>query len=236
MESQPSMSRGVLQVHPRVDAGYSAYVAGDVAAARAEYQQALRDEPLKSMIGKTLAEVARMRGRSAEDTLMDLIVADDSGVGCVFFTMSEENVRKQMRLPWVSFGSDAASLAPEGPFLKSNPHPRAYGNFARVLGKYVREEKVISLQEAVRRLTALPAQNLKLQERGLLKAGYYADVVVFDPAKVQDHAAYEKPHQYSTGVIHVFVNGFEVLKDGEHTGAKPGQVVRGRGWKGWKTW
>ena len=134
-------------------------------------------------------------------------------------------------MPWVSFGCDEASLAPEGVFLKSNPHPRAYGNVARLLGKYVRDEKLISLEEAVRRLTSLPAENLKLDRRGALKPGYFADIVIFDPAKVQDHATFEKPHQYSTGVRDVFVNGVQVLKDGEHTGAKPGQVVRGPGWK-----
>jgi N-acyl-D-amino-acid deacylase len=138
-------------------------------------------------------------------------------------------VRKQLRLPWVSFDSDAASLAPEGVFLKSNPHPRAYGNFARLLGKYVREEKLIPLEEAVRRLSALPAETLKLRNRGALKTGYFADVVVFDPKTIQDHATYEQPHQYATGVAHVFVNGVQVLKNGEHTGAKPGMVVRGPG-------
>lgn len=145
--------------------------------------------------------------------------------------MSEENVRKQIKLPWVSFDSDAASLAPEGVFLKSNPHPRAYGNFARLLGKYVRDEKLISLPEAIRRLTSFPAATLKLQQRGALKAGHFADVVVFDPEKIQDHATFEKPHQYSIGVNHVFVNGVQVLKNGEHTGAKPGRFVRGPGWK-----
>ena len=140
-------------------------------------------------------------------------------------------MKRQVALPYMSFGSDAEALAPEGPFLKSNPHPRAYGNFARVLGKYVRDEKVIPLEEAVRKLTSLPAENLSLRERGRLQEGWFADVVVFDPAKVQDHATFEKPHQYSTGVRHVWVNGTQVLKDGEHTGAKPGRVVRGPGWK-----
>src|SRR5207237_4622701 len=139
---------------------------------------------------------------------------------------------KEVSLPWVSFGSDAESLAPEGVFLKSNPHPRAYGNFARLLGKYVRGEKIVPLQEAIRRLSALPAGNLKLDRRGALKPGYFADVVVFDPAKIQDHATFEKPHQFSTGVEEVFVNGTLDLSKGEHTGAKPGQVVRGPGWKG----
>jgi N-acyl-D-amino-acid deacylase len=148
--------------------------------------------------------------------------------------MSEENVRKQIELPWISFNSDASSLAPEGVFLKSNPHPRAYGNFARLLGKYVREEKLIPLEEAIRRLTSFPAETFKLDRRGALKPGYFADLVVFDPAKIQDHATFEQPHQYATGVAHVFVNGVQVIKNGEHTGAKPGQVVRGPGWKGRK--
>jgi N-acyl-D-amino-acid deacylase len=147
--------------------------------------------------------------------------------------MSEENVRKQIRLPWLSFGSDAGSLATEGVFLKSSTHPRAYGNFARLLGKYVREEKIIPLEEAVRKLTSLPASNLKLRDRGMLKPGYFADVAVFDAAKIQDHATFEKPHQYATGMVHVFVNGVQVLRYGEHTGALPGRVVRGPGWAGW---
>jgi N-acyl-D-amino-acid deacylase len=190
-----------------------------------------KNEKLKPLTGKTLTEVAKLRGKSPEETAMDLVIEDGSRVGTVYFLMSEENVRKQLKLPWVGFDSDASSLAPEGVFLKSNPHPRAYGNFARLLGKYVRDEKIIPLQEAVRRLTSLPAKNLKLQKRGELKKGYFADVVVFDPEKIQDHATFEKPHQYSTGVEHVFVNGVQVLKNGEHTGAKPGRVVRGPGWK-----
>jgi N-acyl-D-amino-acid deacylase len=190
-----------------------------------------KNEKLKPLTGKTLAEVAKLRGKSPEETAMDLVIEDGSRVGTVYFLMSEENVRKQLKLPWVSFDSDASSLAPEGLFLKSNPHPRAYGNFARLLGKYVREEKIIPLEEAVRRLTSLPAKNLKLQKRGELKKGFFADVVVFDPDKIQDHATFEKPHQYSTGVEHVFVNGVQVLKNGEHTGAKPGRVVRGPGWR-----
>jgi len=190
-----------------------------------------KNEALKPLTGKTLAEVARMRGRSPEDTIIDLVIEDDSRVDTVYFLMSEENVKRQIALPWVSFGSDAEALAPEGVFLKSNPHPRAYGTFARVLGRYVREQKVIPLEEAIRRMTSLPAENLKLDRRGRLKVGYFADVVIFDPAKIQDHATYERPHQYATGVIHVFVNGVQVLKDGEHTGAKPGRVVRGPGYK-----
>ena len=162
---------------------------------------------------------------------MDLVVQDGSRVGTVYFLMSEDNVRRQLQLPWVSFGSDEGSYAPEGVFLKSNAHPRAYGNVARLLGKYVRDEKVLPLQDAIRRLTSLPAENLKLRERGRLVPGYFADVVVFDPKAIQDHATFEKPHQYSTGVRDVFVNGVQVLKNGEHTGALPGRVVRGPvGW------
>jgi len=190
-----------------------------------------KNEKLKPLIGKTLAEVATMRKKSPPEAIIDLVIEDDSRVNTVYFLMSEENVRRQIRLLWVSFCSDAGSLAPEGVFLRSSTHPRAYGNFARLLGKYIRDERVIPLEEAIRRLTALPAENLKLDRRGRLKTGYYADIVVFDPQRVSDHATYENPHQYATGVIHVFVNGTQVLKGGEHTGAKPGQVVRGPGWR-----
>jgi N-acyl-D-amino-acid deacylase len=193
-----------------------------------------KNDSLKPYTGKTLAEVARLRGKSPEETAMDLVVEDGSRVSTIYFLMSEDNVRKQIALPWVSFGSDEGSYAPAGVFLKSNPHPRAYGNFARLLGHYVREEKLTSLAEGIRRLTSLPAENLKLDRRGALKVGYHADIVVFDPLRIQDHATYEKPHQYSTGVSHVFVNGIQVLKEDEPTGAKPGQVVRGPGWKGKK--
>jgi N-acyl-D-amino-acid deacylase len=193
-----------------------------------------KNDSLKSLTGKTLGEVARMRGKSPEETAMDLVVEDGSRVSTVYFLMSEDNVKKQAGIPWVSFASDAESLAPEGPFLKSNPHPRAYGTFARALGKYARDEKVAPLEEMVRRLTSFPATNLKLRRRGKLEAGYFADLAIFDPARIQDHATFEKPHQYSTGMVHVFVNGVQVLKDGEHTGAKPGRVVRGPGWTGWK--
>ncbi len=190
-----------------------------------------KSEKLKPLTGKTLAEVAAMRGTSPAETAMDLVIEDDSRVETVYFLMSEDNIKKKIALPWVSFCSDAQSLAPEGVFLKFNPHPRAYGNFARLLGKYVRDEGVIPLQEAIRRLTSFPASNLGIRRRGLLKPGYYADIVVFDPQKIQDHATYEKPHQYATGVIDVFVNGTQVLKDGEHTGATPGRVVHGPGWR-----
>jgi N-acyl-D-amino-acid deacylase len=188
-------------------------------------------ERLKPLTGKTLAEVARMRGTSPEEAAMDLVIEDNDRVDAIYYIMSEDNLRQQLKLPWVSFGSDEGSLAPEGVFLKSSIHPRAYGNVARLLGKYVREEKLIPLEAAIRRLSALPAANLKLDRRGILKPGNFADIVVFDPARIQDHATFEQPHQYSTGVRAVFVNGVQVLKDGEHTGAKPGRVVRGPGWK-----
>lgn len=191
-----------------------------------------KSEALKPLIGQTLAAVAAQRGKSPEETAMDLVIEDDSDVGCVYFTMSEDNVRKQIALPWVSFGSDGASLAAEGAFLKSNTHPRAYGNFARLLGKYVREEGVIPLEEAVRRLTSLPAANLKLEKRGRLLPGYHADVAVFDPATIRDRATFQEPHRYAEGMVHVLVNGVQVLKDGEHTGAAPGRAVRGPGWRG----
>ncbi|HEX7174913.1 MAG TPA: D-aminoacylase [Pyrinomonadaceae bacterium] len=188
-----------------------------------------KTEALKQLTGKTLASVAKERGTSAEDTILDLIVEDGTRVEAVYFLMSEENIRAQLRQPWVSFGSDASSMAPEGVFLKSSTHPRAYGNFARLLGKYVREERVITLTEAVRRLTSLPATNLGLTGRGLLRPGMFADVVVFDPAKVADRATFDRPHQYSVGVRHVLVNGVPVLRDGEHTGATPGRALWGPG-------
>jgi N-acyl-D-amino-acid deacylase len=191
-----------------------------------------RNEALKPLTGKTLAEVAEMRGTSVEDTIMDLIIEDGSRVGTVYFTQSDDVVSKAVSLPWVSFNSDGASLAPEGVFLKSNPHPRAYGSFARVLGKYVRDEQVITMEDAIRKLAALPADVLNIERRGRLEPGYFADVVVFDPAKIRDHATFVEPHQYATGMVHVFVNGEQVLEDGEHTGATPGRVVRGPGWRG----
>ncbi len=189
------------------------------------------NDSLKKYTGKTLAEMAGIYGKSPEETAMDLVIRDGSRVGTVYFMMSEENIRRQIALPYMSFGSDAESSAPEGVFLKSSTHPRAYGNFARLLGKYVREEKVISLEEAIRRLSSLPATNLKIKKRGWLKPGYYADLAIFDPNKIQDHATFEKPMQYATGMIHVFVNGQQVLADGEHTGALPGRAVRGPGWE-----
>jgi N-acyl-D-amino-acid deacylase len=188
-----------------------------------------KSENLKPLTGKTLAEAAKMRGKDPIDTAMDLIAEDESRIGTIYFIISEENIRKELSKPWISFGSDEASQAPEGVFLKSNPHPRAYGNFARVLGKYVRDEKVIPLTEAVRRLSALPATNLGLDHRGFIEKGMFADVVVFDPATISDRATFEKPHQYAIGVKHVFVNGAQVIKDGEHTGAKPGRALWGPG-------
>ena len=188
-----------------------------------------KTEKLKPFTGKTLAEVAKLRGKDPIETIMDLVLEDRSRIGTIYFLMSEENIKKQIRQPWVSFGSDAASIAPEGVFLKSSAHPRAYGNFARLLGKYVREEKVISLTEAVRRLTSLPATNLGLDHRGFLKEGMFADVVIFDPQTIADRATFENPHQLAVGVKHVFVNGVQVLKDGEHTGAKPGKALWGPG-------
>jgi N-acyl-D-amino-acid deacylase len=184
---------------------------------------------LKPLTGKTLAEVAKMRGKDPVETIMDLILEDRSRVGTVYFLMSEDNLKKELRQPWVSIGSDGASMAPEGVFLKSSTHPRSYGNFARLLGKYVREEKVISLTEAVRRLTGLPATNLGLDGRGFIRRGMFADVVVFDPATIADRATFDNPHQYSVGVKHVFVNGVQVLRDGEHTDAKPGRALWGPG-------
>lgn len=190
-----------------------------------------KQDSLKKYIGKSLAEVARLRGSTPEETAMDLIVQDSTRVGVAYFLMKEENVKKQISIPWVSFGSDEGSYTPEGVFLKSNCHPRAYGNFARVLGKYCREDKLISLPEAIRKLSKLPSTNLKIQKRGELKTGNFADIVIFNPAKVKDNATFEKPHQFSEGMIHVFVNGVQVLKEGEHTGAMPGRFVKGPGYR-----
>ena len=190
-----------------------------------------KTEALKPLIGKTLAEVAVARGKSPEDTVVDLVVEDGTRVEVAYFLMSEDNIKKQIALPWMSFNSDAGSTAPEGNFLKSSTHPRAYGNFARLLGKYVREEKVIPLGEAIRRLTTLPAEVLGLKDRGAIAPGYFADIAVFDPARITDHATFEKPMQYATGMVHVLVNGVPVLENGQHTGATPGRIVRGRGFK-----
>ncbi len=188
-----------------------------------------KSDKLKPLTGKTLADVAKMRGKDPIDTIMDLIAEDESRIGTVYYLLSEENVKKELRKPWISFGSDEASQAPEPPFTKSNPHPRAYGNFARVLGKYVRDEKVLPMSDAIHRLSGQPATNLGLDHRGFLKEGMFADVVVFDPATISDRATFEKPHQYAVGVKHVFVNGAQVIKDGDHTGAKPGRALWGAG-------
>jgi len=190
-----------------------------------------KSEKLKPLTGKTLAEAAKLRGENPVDTIMNLVLEDRTRVGTVYFMMSEDNIRKQLRLPWVSLGSDAGSMAPEPPFTRSSAHPRAYGNFARLLGRYVRDEKIIPLAEAVHRMSGLPATNLDLKDRGFVREGMFADVVVFDPATIADRATFEKPHQYSLGMQHVFVNGAQVLKNGEHTGAKPGRAVWGPGRK-----
>lgn len=187
---------------------------------------AFKNEKLKPLTGKTLGEVARMRHISPEDAAMDLVIEDDSRVGTVYFLMQEDNIRHQIVLPWVSFASDADSMGNDGVFLKASAHPRAFGNFARVYARYVRDEKLLPVEEAVRKMTSLPASNLGIERRGLLREGYFADVVAFDPATIQDHATFENPMQYATGVSEVFVNGVEVIKAGEHTGAKPGRVVR----------
>jgi N-acyl-D-amino-acid deacylase len=188
-----------------------------------------KSEALKPLTGKTLAEAARLRREDPVDTIMNLVLEDRSRVGTVYFMIAEDNIRKQIALPWVSFGSDAASMAPEPPFTKSSTHPRAYGNFARVLARYVRDEKVLTLADAIRKLSGLPATNLELDRRGFLKPGMFADVVVFDPATIADRATFEDPHQYAVGVRHVFVNGTQVIKDGEHTGATPGRALWGPG-------
>ncbi|MBP6811427.1 MAG: D-aminoacylase [Saprospiraceae bacterium] len=190
-----------------------------------------KEDSLKYLTGKTLAEAAKLYGTSPEQTIIDLIIKDHTRIEAAYFLMSEDNVRKQIKLPYMSFGSDAESSAPEGVFLKSSTHPRAYGNFARLLGKYVRDEKVIPMEDAIRKLTLLPCENFGIKRRGKLAPGYHADVVVFDPEKIQDHATFEKPQQYATGVTDVWVNGMQVLKNGEHTGATPGRVVRGPGYK-----
>lgn len=193
-----------------------------------------KTEALKPLTGKTLAEVATMRGTSPEDTMIDLVIEDHGRVETVYFLMSEDNVRLGLKQPWVSLGSDAEASAPEGVFLKSSTHPRAYGNFSRFLGRYVRDEKLTTLEDGIYRLTGLPAKNWKLRDRGCLAVGCHADLVLFDPGKIQDHATFDKPQQFSTGVNDVWVNGVQVLKNGEPTDARPGQVVRGPGWAGWK--
>lgn len=193
-----------------------------------------KNEALKPLTGKSLSEVAAMRGKGPIETAMDLVIEDGSRVGTAYFIMSEENIRKKIVQPWMSFGSDAGALAPRLPFTLSGTHPRAYGNFARVYAKYVREEGVLTMGEAVRKMTSLPAENLQLRDRGRLAEGYFADIVIFDPETIQDHSTFGDPHQFSTGVNDVFVNGVHVLKDAEHTGATPGRALRGPGWLGWK--
>ncbi|MCZ6695316.1 MAG: D-aminoacylase [Acidobacteria bacterium] len=194
-----------------------------------------RNKELRPLSGRTLADIAAERNTSPAETAIDLVIEDGSRVGTVYFLMSEENIARKTAIPWMGFGSDEASQAPEGIFLEFMPHPRAYGTFARLLGKYVRDEGRLSLEEAIRRLTSFPAANLGLRQRGTLKTGSFADIVVFDPAAIRDHATFDEPHQYATGMLHVFVNGRQVLKDGEHTGATPGRVVRGPGWTGWRS-
>ncbi len=189
-----------------------------------------KNEALKQYTGKTLAEMAQLWKLSPEETAMELVVRDGSRVGTVYFLMSEENVRKQVQLPWMAFGSDASAQAPEGLFLKSSTHPRAYGNFSRLLGRYVRDEKLVPLPEAVRRLTSFPATTLGIKDRGAVKTGYHADLAIFDPRTIQDHATFDRPQRFATGMRHVLVNGVPVLRDGEHTGATPGRFVRGPGW------
>jgi N-acyl-D-amino-acid deacylase len=190
-----------------------------------------KQDSLKYLTGKRLSDIAKIRGKSPEETIADLIIQDHSRVEVIYFLMSEDNVKKEIKLPYMTFGSDAASMAPEGVFLKSSTHPRAYGNFARLLGTYVRDEKVIPIEEAIHKLSGLPAQMLKLKKRGEIRTGNYADIVIFDPNTIKANATYEQPHQLSTGVKGVFVNGVEVLKDGKHTGAKPGRAVYGPGYK-----
>ena len=190
-----------------------------------------KNPDLRHLVGKTLLEISKMRGTSPEETAMDLVSEDNSEVGTIYFMMSEENIQKKLQIPWVSFGSDAGSQAPEGLFLNTSTHPRAYGNFSRVLGKYVRDEHVLSLSDAIRRMTSLPATNLKLKNRGAIAKGYYADLAIFDPDEIADVATFEEPHQYSLGMIHVFVNGIQALKNGEHTGHFSGRFVKRDGWE-----
>ena len=190
-----------------------------------------KNENLKHLVGKTLADVAQEREKSPNETILDLIYEDDSRIQVVYFSMSEDNIRKKIALPYMSICSDAGSYANEGVFLDFSTHPRAYGSFARLLGKYVREERILSLEAAIRKLTALPAENLRIKKRGLLIEGNFADLAIFDPEQITDNATFERPHQYATGMAHVFVNGTQVLKNGTHTGELPGRVVRGPGWK-----
>ncbi len=227
LEDPEVRARLEREMNTRTDTWENLYLA---AGAEGVIFSGFRTEALRRYVGRTLADVAAERGTSPATTAMDLVIEDSSRVEAVYFLMSDENVRRKLTVPWVSLGTDAASLAPEGPFLDYNPHPRAYGTFPRLLGRYVRDEGVLPLEEAVRRITSLPATNLKIRRRGLIRTGYFADLVVFDPVTIQDHATFDDPHHYSTGVIHVLVNGTPVLVSGEHTGAMPGRVVRGPGW------
>jgi len=190
-----------------------------------------KNPALRPYAGKRMPEIAAMRGKGFEETAVELVFEDDSRVGTIFHSMSEDNVRRGLVKPWVSFGSDAGAFSIEPPFTDTPVHPRGYGNFAKLLGRYVRDEKLLTLQEAVRKLSALPAENLRIADRGRLKQGFFGDIAIFDPKSVADRATYEQPHQYAVGMRHVFVNGVAVLKDGEHTGAKPGRAVRGPGWR-----
>ncbi|MBS1933031.1 MAG: amidohydrolase family protein [Bacteroidetes bacterium] len=190
-----------------------------------------KQDSLKYLTGKRLSEIAKMRGKTPEETILDLVIQDHSRVEVIYFLMSEDNVKKQLQLPYMSLGSDAASMAPEGVFLKSSTHPRAYGNFAKMLGQYVRDEKLMTLEEAIRKMSGLAAQQLHIKKRGTLEVGNFADVIIFDPQKINASSTYEKPHQLAVGMIDVFINGVQVLKDGEHTGAKPGRAVYGPGKK-----
>jgi N-acyl-D-amino-acid deacylase len=222
-------ARVAAEMHEPTDAWENMF---ELAGAEKIKLLAFKNEALRPLTGKTLAEVAAERGTPPAETAMDLVVEDGTRVGAAYFTMSEDNLRRILALPWVSFCSDSDAPAAEGRFLQWSSHPRAYGSFARLLGKYVRDEQVVPLEEAIRRLTSLPSRTLRLRGRGLLEPGYAADVVVFDPARVQDHATFDDPHQYATGVEHVAVNGTLVLRDGEDTGALPGRVVRGPLWSG----
>lgn len=228
----PAIRRRVLAEMNAPDAGWENLMR--MAGPEGTLLLGFRRPELTALTGKTLAEVAAQRHRTAAETAIDLVVEDGSRVDVAYFLMSEENVRRQIKLPWVSFCSDAPSQAPEGVFLATSTHPRAYGSFARLLGKYVRDERLVPLEDAIRRLTALPAGTLQLRQRGALRPNYFADVVVFDPQTVIDRATYDKPQQYAVGMRDVFVNGVQVIARGEHTGATPGRIVRGPGWTGWK--
>jgi len=227
----PAIRARLLQEMRDPPAGYESALAG--AGAEGTLLLAFKNDALKPLTGKTLAEVARMRGKSPEETVIDLVIEDNSRIGVAYILMSEDNVRKEATLPWMSFGSDEGAPAPEGVFLESNPHPRAYDNFAKLLAEFVRKDKAVTLPDAIHRLSALPAANLSLKDRGLLRTGYFADVVVFDPDTIEDHATFASPHQLASGVEYVLVNGGLALDEGKATGSHTGRFVRGRGWTGW---